>query len=113
LAGDGDQAVKVLDRLRSVVIFPPLRHPGYNRGMSEERKRRGALFWTAVGLIGLMLYVLSFGPACWIMANRLPPWAVSIVLVFYAPLMLLSETTGPTHDLLQWYVHLWAENVTV
>jgi hypothetical protein len=81
--------------------------------MTIDRKKPGVAFWATMVAVVVVVYVASFGPACWIMANRLPPWAVSIVLVFYAPLMLLAETTGPTHDLLQWYVHLWAANVTI
>jgi hypothetical protein len=35
--------------------------------MSEQRKRPSVAFWAAVGLVVLaLLYVVSFGPACWI-----------------------------------------------
>jgi hypothetical protein len=72
---------------RILANFPPPRHPGYTRGMSivlpavavaafcvslcvriVNRRERWAK-WTAVGLASLpLLYVLSFGPACWFSA---------------------------------------------
>jgi len=34
--------------------------------MAEERKRPGWIFWTTVVVVAIpLLYVLSFGPACW------------------------------------------------
>ena len=69
--------------------------------------------WTAVAYVVLVGYPLSFGPVAWILANAVPPAVVGIVLVFYMPLMIVAEATGPTKELLQWYVHQWAENVTI
>jgi hypothetical protein len=34
--------------------------------MAEERKRPGWIFWTTVVVVAIpLLYLLSFGPACW------------------------------------------------
>jgi hypothetical protein len=34
--------------------------------MSESRRKPGVAFWATVVVVGLpLLYVLSFGPACW------------------------------------------------
>lgn len=79
----------------------------------DERKKHGWPFWTTVILLLAVLYVASFGPACWLMANHLPPAAVPAVLTCYMPLMLVAGTTTTTHEMLQWYVHLWAENVEI
>ncbi|MSR60556.1 MAG: hypothetical protein EXS05_23430 [Planctomycetaceae bacterium] len=33
--------------------------------MTEPRKKSGRVFWTAVPLVAVALYVWSFGPVCW------------------------------------------------
>ena len=73
--------------------------------------------WTAAVYIVLMVlvgYPLSFGPvvSC-VSTAAVQPAAVGIVLVFYMPLVIVAEATRPTKELLQWYVHLWADNVTI
>lgn len=62
---------------------------GYNRGMSEERKRASASFWATVILLLLPpLYAASFGPFCWI-ASRVNADGGSAIAVAYQPLMRL------------------------
>jgi hypothetical protein len=78
-----------------------------------SRNKPGWTFWTTVGLVAFLVYALSFGPVAWLLAHVVPPPAVGIVLLFYMPLIILAETTGPTKELLQWYVHLWANNVSI
>ena len=34
--------------------------------MSDERKRAGTGFWLTVALAAVLVYPVSFGPACWI-----------------------------------------------
>ncbi len=34
--------------------------------MKEDRKKSGATFWATVVVVGLALYIASFGPACWL-----------------------------------------------
>jgi hypothetical protein len=81
--------------------------------MKSSNKSNTAL-WIALALaVMLVVYTLSFGPVCWLSANYLPPVAVSILLVPYTPLMAVAETNESMHELLQWYVHLWAENVEI
>jgi len=51
-----------------------------------------------------IMYVLSFGPACWLGNNGyLGDWAK----VIYVPLALLAASCPPLRDMLQWYVDLW------
>ena len=40
-------------------------------GMSSDRKKPGVAFWATVALVVVLLYVASFGPACWMTAQ---PW---------------------------------------
>jgi hypothetical protein len=43
-------------------------------GMSTERKKAGVWPWIVALLIGLpVLYVASFGPACWLYGNGIIP----------------------------------------
>jgi len=60
--------------------------------MSEERKK--ALWpWFAALLIGLpVLYVASFGPACWVADHHEPAWKP--VWEIYYPLAAVAER-GP------------------
>lgn len=51
-----------------------------------------------------VLYVLSFGPACWLGNNGYLSDEVKIV---YVPLCLLAEYCPPVKGTLQWYVELW------
>jgi len=81
--------------------------------MTSTHKPTSALWITLALVVMLVVYPLSFGPACWLMVNHLPPVAVTILLVPYMPLMLVAETNEPMHELLQWYVDLWADNVEV
>src|SRR5262249_41700405 len=66
------------------------RHPGnaVATHMSDERRKHGWPFWFAVVLIVVpVLYVASFGPACWLMA-RLdhPDWLVGLLDTIYVPI---------------------------
>jgi hypothetical protein len=81
--------------------------------MGDKPKKPGWAFWATVVVVGFLVYALSIGPAVWLLAHVVPPAAVGFVLLFYAPIVILAESTGPTKDLLQWYVHLWAENVSI
>ena len=75
-------------------FLPPL-HPGYNSGMNHSaHKRRGpiTLFcesrtfrWAVVALIAPpVLYVASFGPACWITSHT--GRGADVVSIVYQPL---------------------------
>jgi hypothetical protein len=50
------------------------------------RKKPGVAFWLTIGLIGLpFLYVLSFGPACWLVGQDFIP--SSVAYIFYKPVL--------------------------
>lgn len=57
------------------------------RSRMTDRKKPGVAFWTTVALVVLMLYVLSVGPACWMLTwAGDPDWAVSPYCAVYAPI---------------------------
>jgi hypothetical protein len=50
--------------------------------MSDDRKKPGVAFWASVAVVCLpLLYVLSFGPACWI-TSRVNFGARSISVIY-------------------------------
>ena len=60
-----------------------------------DRKKPGVAFWVAVPLAVVALYILSFGPACWLTAGRhgrMTPYHP--VMIVYVPfgMILGSET---------------------
>ncbi len=57
--------------------------------MTDDRKKPGAAFWTTVAIVGVLLYVASFGPACW-MYSRTSSQYPNIGAV-YCPLLLIAE----------------------
>ena len=66
--------------------------------MSEQRKKPGGAFWATVLVVGLpLLYVVSFGPACWI-TSRLDRGA-DLLPVIYRPFTWgMSPQTDTTID---------------
>ena len=52
--------------------------------MSEPRKKPGIAFWATVVVVVALVYLLSFGPACWI-SSRMNVGA-DLVPVVYRPL---------------------------
>ena len=79
--------------------------------MTEPRSKPGWALWTAVVLVGLpILYVLSFGPACWWMSEqpipfgRRPRYAPRC----YAPIGWIACRGGPPVQVaLAWYAGLF------
>jgi hypothetical protein len=74
--------------------------------MSEPRKKPGAAFWaTVVVVVLLVLYPLSFGPACWIATRRDDSASKTILQVGYRPVLeLLIASPEWTHRPLEWYL---------
>jgi hypothetical protein len=85
--------------------------------MSPDRKKPGVAFWATVVVVGLpLLYVLSFGPACWLARQRfLPP---SVAAQIYRPILWASadKLPGWANRAVWWYggedgrfdIHLFA-----
>jgi hypothetical protein len=83
-------AAKVADFYNSGVCasltFPPPRHPGYNRRMSEEREHSGVTFVKGM-LIGAMLVLVIWSVIQDLSASpRAIPWSGAVLLVVWTAL---------------------------
>lgn len=57
------------------------------RSVTPDCKKAGVTFWATVGLIVGPPYILSVGPAEWLVAKiGAPPWAIMAGNVIYAPI---------------------------
>ena len=74
--------------------------------MDEPRRKLGWGFWIAV-LIGVpLVYVASFGPACW-MALRTSESVSRSMLLPYIPLGFAGQAVPPMGEFLMWYANLF------
>ena len=73
-------------------------------------RKRSAWMWIVVALIGVpLLYVLSFGPACWWFTTSSTLWApVRCAPKFYWPIGLLADRTETRflYRPIRWYATL-------
>ena len=74
-----------------------------------DRKKPGVAFWATVGLVVVLAYVLSVGPAQWLVVNGwVPGWLCGPIAWFYWPLeKLWKDGPTPVHESLRWYYRLW------
>src|SRR5262249_23483743 len=76
-------------------------------GMGDDRKRTGLAFWvTALLVVGLVAYPLSFGPACWITSRTRV--GASAIPTAYRPMTWFMSISEPAYDALDWYTGLIA-----
>jgi hypothetical protein len=82
-----------------------------------SRKKPGVAFWATVVLtVLLVVYPLSFGPACWI-ASRSRPTAkltiggnrIRMIGIVYWPILTLAWHTEMSWDAVLWYSMVGAE----
>ncbi len=72
-----------------------------------DRKKPGVAFWATVLLVGLpLLYVASFGPACWTV-SRADAGASTLPFV-YKPLTWSMSKSNGIKSALGWYAQLAA-----
>lgn len=57
-----------------------------------DRKKPGVPFWATVAAVGLVLYVASFGPACWLTSRM--HFETSAIGVIYRPIVPAMWWTG-------------------
>src|SRR5262245_8059901 len=101
--------------------FPALLPPVYNRSTDKQQKP-GWPFWTSIAVLLPVLYVASFGPACWWDSRsssgpviglrsmmRMAHWSIGS---FYRPLITIACRNAPTNTALSWYVSLGARRGT-
>ena len=88
-------------------IFPHTRHRGYDPSMSDERKPVWP--WIVAPLIGLpVLYVVSFGPACW-MGERMNA-GVHAVSIVYRPIIRFTHKSSHARRVALRYASLGMTN---
>jgi hypothetical protein len=73
--------------------------------MSEHRKKPGVAFWATVVVACLLLYPISFGPACWVfshVASDEDNWPTLDFI--YAPILRVWRYhDGIIPDAIEWY----------
>jgi hypothetical protein len=70
----------------------------------EQKKKPGLAFYaTVVVVIVLVLYPLSFGPACWVVARMQDYPDMPAV---YRPGLLMARRVRAIDSALQWYANL-------
>jgi hypothetical protein len=88
-------------------IFPPSGYADYNRGMSEPQKKP-VWPWFVALLIGLpVLYIASFGPACWI-CDRVDAYTLwrKIETIYRPILSAWNDGAEPIGKVVSWYANL-------
>jgi hypothetical protein len=59
--------------------------------------------WTGIIVSASAFYVLSFGPATWLVNATGQRW----IFLLYAPLWLPASVCSPLEHALDWYANLW------
>ena len=75
----------------------------------HENQTSSAAVWLLALLLVLLPvgYVLSIGPVAAIYENEEPPHAV---MMFYMPIIWLSDACKPIGNCLEWYIRLWIDS---
>lgn len=74
--------------------------------MEEKQKPRRWLMWLVVGLILLVAYPLSFGPAYWMMVRTGYHPAFGAFDIVYHPLVMLASRDATVGNWAAWYLTL-------
>jgi hypothetical protein len=79
-----------------------------------DRKKPGVAFWATVGLVVVLLYVASFGPACWAFRRNMTPGTLIFVAKCYRPLVIARrDAPTPIATSLTWWASLLAPPISV
>jgi hypothetical protein len=79
--------------------------------LTPSRKQSGVAFWATVVVVGLLLYVLSIGPACWL-DDHYPIMIGDEFLsnwIYWPVVWVRERTPQPLRGAIWWYIALWAE----
>src|SRR5215813_12587076 len=77
--------------------------------LMERNSRTTAGFWATVVVVSLLLlYPLSFGPACWI--NRWTGMGKRAMAIVYRPVSGLLDPWSTVGGMLNWYARLGVED---
>ncbi len=81
--------------------------------MSEPKKKPRVAFWATVALVAIfVVYPLSMGPACWLLAQEWKPDGThAAILKVFAPILWVYRNgPEPVHSAMRWYVFLWSHS---
>ena len=75
-----------------------------------EHRKPAIGFWAAVAGFAILVYVLSFGPAVWMLDREVLPASSSsaIELIFYPMVRGMSDGPRPIRRAIEWYAALGA-----
>jgi hypothetical protein len=78
--------------------------------MNNDRKSFGG-GWTLIAFVAAVLvYPLSFPPACWICAELThPDPRLEMVNTVYSPLVWLMAESPPLAHAMEWYYSVWLD----
>jgi hypothetical protein len=77
---------------------------------AEDERGGGPAVLAVAGLLLLILYPLSLGPAVWLDRRYdLPNFIEDPLEAMYAPLEWLADVCEPIDDGFDWYIDLWDE----
>jgi hypothetical protein len=75
--------------------------------MTSDRKKPGLAFWATVVAAAVLLYPISFGPACWLYSRSqsLEIWETSN-RIYYPILWVWWEAPAPVDSAIEWYANV-------
>jgi hypothetical protein len=74
--------------------------------MKDDRQQRGGIGAIIIGVALMLVYVLSYGPAEWLVQRgHLSPDTESVI---YRPLIFLGDRFDWIRTMLDWYSGVWA-----
>ena len=76
-----------------------------------QPRKHSFSFWFAVVMIGLVLYVLSIGPAAWTVQRY--EKAEPVLKVVYLPVLLVATTGELPYNLMCKYMKLWVDGDSI
>ena len=75
--------------------------------MSDSRKKSGVMFWTAVAMLVVLLYVASIGPATWLEGRYGTGDSDDILSFAYRPVIWTAYRCPELlQNALQWYLSI-------
>ena len=78
--------------------------------MAEANKKPGVAFWVTVGVVLLLVYPVSFGPACWVYSRTAESesWATvwDTANRIYYPILKQWNGEGTVSRAIDWYANL-------
>jgi hypothetical protein len=101
-------------------FLPAILLPGWNAGMEELRtnrggplywlKRRSWRFWFCVAILVPVLYVGSFGPACWLASRSFEPDGTPVLMsdIYWPVLWAWYAGLGPVGGSIEWFANVGA-----